>query len=81
MGNNPFLLVTYSNFLIKVRKDGQAARTQMQLAQKADPSLLDNYSIYVAQQLAKAVKRGIVLHLRQINQFDLLYDCCSSQRV
>lgn len=48
----------HANFLIEVRKDGQAARTQMQLAQKADPGLLDNYNIYVAQQLAKSLKRG-----------------------
>jgi hypothetical protein len=58
MGNNPFLLVMHANFLVEVRKDGQAARTQMQLAQKANPSLLDNYNIYVVQQLAKGLKRG-----------------------
>lgn len=59
MPNNPSLLVIYANFLIEVRKDGQAARTQMQLAQKANPTLLDNYNIYVAQQLAKLLKRGM----------------------
>lgn len=58
MGNNPALLTMYSNFMIEARKDGQAARTQLQLAQKANPSLLDNYNIYVAQQLAKQLKRG-----------------------
>lgn len=58
MGNNPVLLIMYSNFLIEARKDGQAARTQLQLAQKANPSVLDNYNIYVAQQLAKQLKRG-----------------------
>jgi hypothetical protein len=60
MGDNPLLLVVHANFLIEVRKDGQAARTQMQLAQKANPSMLDNYNIYVAQQLAKSLKRGIL---------------------
>jgi hypothetical protein len=58
MPDNPALLVIHANFLIEVRKDGQAARTQMQLAQKANPSMLDNYNIYVAQQLAKSLKRG-----------------------
>jgi hypothetical protein len=58
--DNPALLVMHANFLIEVRKDGQAARTQMQLAQKANPSLLDNYNIYVAQQLAKSLKRGML---------------------
>jgi hypothetical protein len=62
--NNPSLLVMYASFMIEARKDGQAARTQLQLAQKASPSTLDNYSIYVAQQLAKKLTRGrtICLH-------------------
>jgi hypothetical protein len=54
---DPALLVMYANFLI-VHKDGQAARTQMQMAQRAQPSLLGLYNIYVAQQLAKQLKRG-----------------------
>jgi hypothetical protein len=58
MGNNASLLVMYASFMIEAKKDGQAARTQLQLAQKANPSLLDNYNIYVAQQLAKQLKRG-----------------------
>jgi hypothetical protein len=58
MPNNPSLLVMYASFLIEARKDGQASRTQLQLAQKASPSLLDNYTIYVTQQLAKQLKRG-----------------------
>jgi hypothetical protein len=61
MGNNPFLLVLYAKFLIEVRKDGQAARTQIQLAQKANPSMLDSYNMYVVQQLAKTLKRGALL--------------------
>lgn len=63
MPDNPALLVVHANFLIEVRKDGQAARTQMQLAIKANPSLLDNYNIFVAQQLAKALKRGEIAQL------------------
>jgi hypothetical protein len=58
MPNSPSLLVMYASFLIEARKDGQASRTQLQLAQKASPSLLDNYAIYVTQQLAKQLKRG-----------------------
>jgi hypothetical protein len=59
MPNNPTLLVMYTSFLIEACKDGQAARTQLQLAQKANPSLLDNFNIYVAQQVAKQLRRGM----------------------
>ena len=54
----PTLLVMYANFLIEVPKDGQAARTQMQLAAKATPGVMDAYNIFVTQQLAKLLKRG-----------------------
>lgn len=54
--NNPSLRVMYANYLIEVRKDGQAARTQMQLAQKANPSVLESYSIFVVHQVAKQLK-------------------------
>jgi hypothetical protein len=30
--NKPSLLVMYASFMIEARKDGQAARTQLQLA-------------------------------------------------
>lgn len=56
--NNPSLLVMFASFVIEARKDGQAARTQLQLAQKSASSLLDNYNVYVAQQLSKQLKRG-----------------------
>lgn len=56
--SNPALLVMYASFLIEVRKDGQGARTQLQLAQKANPSWLDTFNIYVAQQLSKQLRRG-----------------------
>jgi hypothetical protein len=58
MPNTPALLVMNASFLIEAKKDGQAARTQLQLAQKATPSLLDNYNIYVANQLSKQLTRG-----------------------
>lgn len=56
--NNAALLVMFTNFLIESRQDAQGARTQLQLAAKASPSLLDNFNLFVAQQLAKALKRG-----------------------
>lgn len=58
MPDNPALMIMYASFLIEVRKDGQGARTQLQLAQKANPSLVDSLNIYMAQQLAKQLKRG-----------------------
>uniref|UniRef100_A0A383VUJ6 PAS domain-containing protein n=1 Tax=Tetradesmus obliquus TaxID=3088 RepID=A0A383VUJ6_TETOB len=77
MPDNPALLVVHANFLIEVRKDGQAARTQMQLAIKANPSLLDNYNIFVAQQLAKALKRdGDGLDLLGYVEFQRNYRAC-----
>lgn len=54
--NNPYMLTLFANFIIEVRKDGQAARTQLQLAVKANPTLLDRYFIYVAQETAKKLK-------------------------
>eukprot|EP00879_Flechtneria_rotunda_P013062 GHRR01013642.1.p1 GENE.GHRR01013642.1~~GHRR01013642.1.p1 ORF type:complete len:1083 (+),score=308.01 GHRR01013642.1:2122-5370(+) len=55
--SNPVLLIMYANFLIEVRKDGQGARTQLQLAQKASPSWLDNFNVFVASELAKKLNR------------------------
>jgi hypothetical protein len=58
MPSNPELLLMHANFLIEVHKDGQAAHTQIQLAQKANPGLLDCYSVYAAQQLSKKLQKG-----------------------
>jgi hypothetical protein len=41
---------------VQVRKDGQAARTQIQLATKNSPSLVERYFIYVSQDVAKKLK-------------------------
>jgi hypothetical protein len=41
---------------LQVRKDGQAARTQIQLATKNSPSLVERYFIYVSQDVAKKLK-------------------------
>ena len=43
--NNPTLLILYANFLLEVRKDGPAARTQLQLASKHSPTLLQRYQV------------------------------------
>lgn len=60
--NNPYLLTLLANFIIDSRRDGQAARTQLQLAVKANPSLLDRYFIFVAQETAKKLKsEGVAL--------------------
>lgn len=62
--NNPALLVMYAHLLQEARKDGQAAHTQLQLAQKAKPSMLDSYTIHVAQQ-SKQLKSGVLRVCRQ----------------
>ena len=45
-----YLHIVYSNFLIEVRKDGQGARTNLQLASKNSPSILERYAIYASQE-------------------------------
>lgn len=46
----------YANFMIEVNKDGQASRTQLQLASKNNPGFIDRYFIYVSQELAKKLR-------------------------
>ena len=53
---NPAMYVMYANFLIEARKDGQASRTQLQLAVKNSPGAVERYFIYVSQELAKKLK-------------------------
>lgn len=56
--NNAALLVASANVHIVVRHDGQAARTQLQLAVKASPSLIERYFIFaVGGPLAAALCR------------------------
>jgi len=74
--NTPFLLVMYANFLLETRKDGQAARTQVQLAQKNSPTFIDRYFIYVSQELAKRLKNdGDTLDLMGYIEFQRNYRC------
>lgn len=54
--NQPALLTLYSHFLVDARRDGQTARTQLQLAVKASPSLFDRYFIYACTEAGKKLK-------------------------
>jgi hypothetical protein len=50
------LLVTAANVQLIARKDGQAARTSLQLAAKASPGLTERYFIFVTQDAVKRMK-------------------------
>jgi hypothetical protein len=50
------MFILYANFLIEARKDGQGARTNLQLASKNSPNLIDRYFIYASQELSKTLK-------------------------
>ncbi|KAG2423934.1 hypothetical protein HXX76_014875 [Chlamydomonas incerta] len=54
--NHPTLLILYANFLLEVRKDGPAARTQLQLASKHSPTLLERYQIFCTGEASKKLK-------------------------
>ncbi|KAI8474715.1 MAG: hypothetical protein J3K34DRAFT_518018 [Monoraphidium minutum] len=54
--NNAALMIATANMHIVARHDGQAARTQLQLAVKASPSLIQRYFIFVTQDLTKRLK-------------------------
>ncbi|KAG2497227.1 hypothetical protein HYH03_004816 [Edaphochlamys debaryana] len=54
--NTPFLLILYANFLLEVRKDGPASRTQLQLASKHSPSLIERYQIFCTGEASKRLK-------------------------
>lgn len=43
--SDPQLLIVYANFLLAVRKDGPAARTQLQLAAKHSPFVVERYQV------------------------------------
>ena len=43
--NHPYLHILYANFLLEVRKDGPAARTQLQLASKHSPGIIYRYQV------------------------------------
>ncbi|KAG2434419.1 hypothetical protein HYH02_012249 [Chlamydomonas schloesseri] len=54
--NNPTLLILYANFLLEVKRDGPAARTQLQLASKHSPTLLERYQIFCTGEASKKLK-------------------------
>jgi hypothetical protein len=54
--SNPSMFILYANFLIEARKDGQGARTNLQLASKNSPDLIDRYFIFASQELSKQLK-------------------------
>ncbi|KAG2443479.1 hypothetical protein HXX76_001832 [Chlamydomonas incerta] len=54
--NNPYLHILYANFLLEVRKDGPAARTQLQLASKHSPNLVYRYQIFCTGEASKRLK-------------------------
>ena len=43
--NNTAILILYANFLKEVRKDGPSSRTQLLLAGKSQPSLVQRYQV------------------------------------
>ncbi|PNW74156.1 hypothetical protein CHLRE_13g587550v5 [Chlamydomonas reinhardtii] len=51
-----FLLILYANFLLEVRKDAPAARTQLQLALKHMPTLVQRYQIFCTGEASKRLK-------------------------
>ncbi|GIL69032.1 hypothetical protein Vretifemale_11, partial [Volvox reticuliferus] len=56
--NNVELLILYANFLMEVKRDGPAARTQLQLALKGGPSLVQRYQIFSTIENSKRLKDG-----------------------
>ncbi|GIL67639.1 hypothetical protein Vafri_20979 [Volvox africanus] len=54
--NDPYLLILYANFLLEVRKDGPAARTQLQLASKHMPSVVQRYQVFCTHEASKRLK-------------------------
>lgn len=60
--NNASLLIAAANVHIAARHDGQAARTQLQLANKAAPSLLERYFIFAVR--GQATQAGLAPHAR-----------------
>ncbi|WIA38773.1 hypothetical protein OEZ86_002065 [Tetradesmus obliquus] len=50
---DPSVLLLYSNYIIYVRKQPRAARQQLQLAAKHEPSNIDRYGIFCAMDTLK----------------------------
>ncbi|GLC59118.1 hypothetical protein PLESTB_001450200 [Pleodorina starrii] len=54
--NAPHLLILYANFVLEVRKDGPAARTQLQLVGKQMPNLVERYQVFCTNEASKRLK-------------------------
>ncbi|KAG2487340.1 hypothetical protein HYH03_014056 [Edaphochlamys debaryana] len=54
--NKPFLLILYANFVLEVKKDGPASRTQLQLASKASPNMVERYQVFCTSEASKRLK-------------------------
>ncbi|PNW79942.1 hypothetical protein CHLRE_08g373200v5 [Chlamydomonas reinhardtii] len=54
--NSPFLLLLYANFVLEVKRDGPAARTQLQLAGKQNPNIVERYQIFCTNETSKRLK-------------------------
>ncbi|EFJ47903.1 hypothetical protein VOLCADRAFT_104960 [Volvox carteri f. nagariensis] len=54
--NAPHLLILYANFVLEVRKDGPASRTQLQLAAKHSPDIIQRYQIFCTYEASKRLK-------------------------
>lgn len=68
------MLLLYANFLVEVRKDGQGARTQLQLAAKNNTNIVERYFIYVTSEMVKSLKsEGVGLDLLGYVEFQRNY--------
>ncbi|KXZ42246.1 hypothetical protein GPECTOR_175g214 [Gonium pectorale] len=54
--NNPHLFILYANFKLEVRRDGPGARTQLQLAGRNSPNLVQRYQIFCTNEASKRLK-------------------------
>lgn len=50
------LMTLYSNLTFELLKDGIRSRTQLQLAIKNKPTLVERYFIYMSQETIKRLK-------------------------
>ena len=56
--NNPSLLILFSNFLMEVRKDGPASRTQLQTVAKSSPNLVQRFQAFCTTENSKRLKES-----------------------
>jgi hypothetical protein len=72
--NHPYLMTLYSYFIVEVRHDTSAARTQLQLASKSGPSLLDRYFIYIGNEVIRNIKSD-----SKLSHASRLMRCCNKK--